>query len=331
MRILVVGCGSIGARHARNLSGEPGVEVVVTDLDPSRLAAVQGPNISTVTTLEEGLADSPDAVFVCVPNHLHLEVARQAVDHGSHVFIEKPISHTPVGVGELITEARDKGKVLMVACNMRFHRPISLIREWLDRELIGRPLFGRFGYGNYLPNWRGGRDYRDSYSSRAGWGGGIMLDAIHEIDYARWFLGEPVSVNAVADRVSDLEIDTEDTATIFLSFATGAVGDIHMDYLRPVRGRSCELVGDRGMIVWNAQGKSPEESTLQRYDRDGSKREELFLKEDLNSQYVEEVRHFLACLDNRGTPALDGLGGKRVLDIALAARQAASSGVSVKL
>ena len=61
------------------------------------------------------------------------------------------------------------------------------------------------------------------------------------------------------------------------------------------------------------------------------KREEIFLKEDLNSQYVEEIRYFLACLDNRGTPALDGLGGKRVLEIALAAREAACSGVSVKL
>ena len=85
------------------------------------------------------------------------------------------------------------------------------------------------------------------------------------------------------------------------------------------------------MIVWTAEGKAPEESTVRRYDREGVKREEIFLKEDLNSQYVEEIRYFLACLDNRGTPALDCLGGKRVLEIALAAREAACSGVSVKL
>ena len=89
--------------------------------------------------------------------------------------------------------------------------------------LVGRVLSARADCGFYLPSWRPGRDYRQTYSARARDGGGILLDAIHEFDYLRWLLGEVTEVFCIAGRWSRLEIDVEDLAEVSLRFASGAL------------------------------------------------------------------------------------------------------------
>ena len=304
--------------------------MLLYDADSARSHAVQEESGGVVALdLEHGLAESPDAALICTPTALHLQLAEQALQAGAHLFIEKPISHALSGVDELVAEASARHRVLLVGCNMRFHRPITLMKLWLDGGAIGRPLYGQFRYGSYLPNWRPQQDYRSSYSARSELGGGIVLDAVHEIDYARWFLGEPEMVSAMTGQVSGLDINTEDVAEISLRFASGAMADIHMDYLRPVRGRSCELIGDEGMIVWRAEGKSPERSRLERYEKGGELREELTFSTDLQEMYVEEMRHFLQCVRGEESPTLDGLEAKRVLEISLNAKYAAKSGKAI--
>ena len=327
MKVLIIGCGSIGARHARNLSQIEEGELLLYDSDPDRSRALQKElSESVVVDLEDGLAQSPDAALICTPTHLHVEMAIQAVRAGAHLFIEKPISHVAENVDAILAYTDVRRSVLLVGCNMRFHRPIVTIKRWLDQGALGRLLFGRFRYGNYLPGWRPGQDYRKGYSAHAELGGGIILDAIHEIDYARWFFGEPDRISAMSGQVSQLDIDTEDVAEISIHFAAGAMANIHLDYLRPVRARSCELVGEGGLIVWQAEGKVPEQSSLELYRKDGKSEERLDFSTDLNDMYVEEMRHFLRCVRREEYPALDGRGAKRVLEIALMAKNSAKSG-----
>lgn len=332
MKILLIGCGSIGARHARCLANMDEIDLLLYDSDSDRSRALQEElGRPVIVDLEDGLARLPDAALICTPTHLHIELATQALQAGAHLFIEKPISHTLDGIDELVADATASGRVILVGCNMRFHRPITAIKRWLDAGAIGSPLFGQFHYGNYLPNWRPQQHYRASYSAHAELGGGIILDAVHEIDYARWFLGEPEMVSAMSGRVSDLDIDTEDVAEISMHFASGAMASFHLDYLRPVRGRSSELVGDGGLIVWQARGKYPEQSLLELYSMSGELQEKLSFATDLGEMYFDEMQHFLRCLKGEDSPALDGQEAKRVLEIALEAKHAALNGRAIRL
>ena len=332
MKIVVIGCGSIGTRHASNLTRLEKVELLLYDVDLARSQSLaQELGGVVIPDLENGLASVPDVVLICVPTNLHVPFALRALQAGAHLFIEKPISHTLDGVGELICEAASRKRVLLVGCNLRFHRPIVILKHWLDKGAIGHPLFGRFHFGNYLPNWRPQEDYRRTYSTHSDMGGGILMEGVHEIDYARWFLGEPDMVSAMTGRIGQLEIDTYDIAEILVRFASGAMAEIHLDYLRPVRGRSCELIGDEGLVTWQAEGKYPERSVLELHRLDGKGSERQAFHMDLNEMYIEEMRHLLQCVQGKELPALNGDGAKRVLEIALAAKKAAETGCTIPL
>src|SRR5215813_3907127 len=98
-----------------------------------------------------------------------------------------------------------------------------MLNSLLAERAIGKVIASRVKVGQYLPDWHPWGNYRQSYSAQGELGGGANLDAIHEIDYVRWLLGE------VAGKLSQLQIDTEDVAEILLRFENGAVGEIHLD------------------------------------------------------------------------------------------------------
>lgn len=331
MKLAVLGCGSIGRRHARNLAGLGSHTLVLHDPDGARAAALAAEvGGHAVPGVDQALAAAPDAVLVCAPTDRHVELARQALAAGAHCFVEKPVAARLEGVDKLAAEAAARDRVVLVGCNLRFHRPVAALRRWLDDGAVGRPLLARFAYGNALADWRPGVDYRTTYSARADEGGGITLDAIHELDCARWFLGEVTAVTAMTGRVGGLDTDVEDTALALLRFVGGALAEVHLDAVRPRRGRACEVVGDRGIACWQAEGKEPERSVLELIRPDGSRAERAEWQVDLNDMYVEEVRHFLACVEGRERPQLDVDGARRDLELALAVRAAAATGREVQ-
>ena len=110
-----------------------------------------------------------------------------------------------------------------------------------------------------------------------------------------------------------------------------SLAEIHIDYLRPERARTYELIGSQGMIHWQALGKTPERSTVRCYQRQRDRWETYTFESDLNEMYVAEMRHFLDCLAGRAHPAMDAQRGRDILALALAARQSAHSKQPVSL
>ena len=105
------------------------------------------------------------------------------------------------------------------------------LRELARAGAIGRVVSARLEFGSWLPDWRPSQDYRDGYAVRRASGGGIVLDAIHELDYARWLVGDVHSVACFADRLSSLELETEDVAAVLLRFAGGAIDTSDVGFL----------------------------------------------------------------------------------------------------
>lgn len=313
--VLVVGCGSIGQRHIRNLRGL-GIESVLA-FDPvgERMAAARESGGIPCETLDAGLARRPIAVVICTPPDLHVAGAKAALEAGVDVLVEKPIASGIDGVRELVELAESSGRILYVGYNLRFHAGLRKLKALLDSGAIGRLLILRAEFGQYLPDWRPDRDYRQGYNAQASMGGSIILDASHEIDYVRWLAGEISAVYALAAKLSDLEIDAEDTALLTLRFANGVAGQIQLDCVQRNYSRACKLVGTEGTLTWNF------EEGVRAYSSE-SRRWQIFpLLPDSNEMYLEEMRHFLACARGETNPLVSGADGKRVLEIALAARR----------
>ena len=325
MKVLVVGAGSIGRRHLANLRALGADRISLCDVDgPARQAAASAFGVDAYARLEEGLDTGPDAVLVCTPTHLHLPVLRAALETGAHVFVEKPLAASLEGTAALAALARERGRVVLVGCNMRFHPGVAHLKEALATGVPARPLTFRARFSHYLPNWRPGTDYRQSYSARRVHGGGIVAESVHEIDYLRWLGGEVVRVAGHVARLSDLEIESEDWALLLLELQSGALAEIHLDYLSPLKLRGCEIVGVDGVLRWTSEGKQPEAVRVERFDPAGARRETLYASEayDGNAMYVEELRHFLDCCAGGAAPLLDLDGARRVLALTLAARDA---------
>jgi predicted dehydrogenase len=324
-RVLVVGAGSIGLRHLGNLR-TLGVQLGACDPDAARRArAAERHGAHVFEALGPALDAGWDAALVCTPTHTHLEVAQQAIEAGCHVFVEKPLADTAASAPALLAAAASRGRRLMVGHSMRFHPGIARLRAVVGDNALGRVLLATVRGGHWLPQWRPEQDYRQTYSSRRKEGGGVLLEYLHDFDYLRWMLGEPHQVFAAAGRVGDLEIDSDDHAAVVVRFASGALATLLIDYLRRRRRRSCELVGERAVATWDADGKAPEHSrvtfasgneTVQTLD------ERLI---DGNEPYVAEMVHFLDCVARGTPPAVPGEEGLRSLRFVEAAVRSAAT------
>jgi predicted dehydrogenase len=156
------------------------------------------------------------------------------------------------------------------------------------------------------------------YSSQNALGGGVILDATHEIDYLYWLLGDVSEVKSLYGKLSDLEIETEDTAEILLRFKKGALGSVHMSYAQRPEFRRCEVIGMSGTVLWDQSRKTVDLYTVEK------KRWESFPEGDSYStnadMFVDEMKHFLACLEGKEKPIHTLHDSKRVLEIALNAK-----------
>jgi len=321
MRCLVVGTGSIGSRHCRNLAAL-GQQVFAWDVEARRLAeAAATSGARPVSSLEEGFALRPEAAVICTPPADHLAAARRALAAGAHLFVEKPISHTTAGVAELVEEAARRGRVLHVGFNLRHLPSLGRVRAWLDEKRVGRVLAARAEFGSYLPGWRAGRDYRDNYAVSAAAGGGILLDAIHELDYLGWLLGEVRRVFSSAGHRSGLAGDSGDVAQVTLEFESGASAQVHLDYVQRAYRRNLQVIGEDGVIHWDYPTHS-----VAIHGAESSSGAETVDDGDGNAMYLSEMRHFVHSV-LEGEPAVaDGRDGLRALRLVEAAKRSARDG-----
>jgi predicted dehydrogenase len=321
--VLVSGAGSIGKRHAANLRRAGIQRLAVCDPDTQRLnAVVDELKIEPFPDFVAALAIvKPDLVFVCTPPVFHVVQALAAVRAGAHVFIEKPLSDHLEGVDQLTTEADARGRTVQVGYNLRFHPGIRKLKDFIDTGALGRILWAQVEAGQYLPDWRPWQDYRQSYTARKELGGGILLDGSHELDYITWLLGKPVEVLSMAGKVSTLDVDVEDCASVLLRFASGCQADVHLDFVQRGYSRSCKLVGEKGTAAWDFTSNE-----VKLFSAETGVWKGFAYDFDTNDMYVSEVRDFVRCVDCGERPVVDLRQATDVLKLVLAAKKSAAIG-----
>lgn len=321
LRYLVVGLGSIGKRHLRNIKKidpEGFVTIWHTHAKRSDMEIMDTLPERVVYSFEEAIDQKPDVAFITNPSSAHIAVAIKLARKGIDLFIEKPLSSSLDCVEELLQIQKDKRILIMVGYNLRFHPPLQILKQCVGEGKIGKLIGIRAEVGHFLPEWRPGTDYRSSVSARSELGGGAVLELSHELDYALWLAGEVTSVTAQTDRISDLEIDVEDTAEIILRFASGALGSIHLDMVQRPSTRYCKVMGTKGTIIWDGTTDS-----VRLFSNETGHWSTLHdaQKIDWNKMYISELEHFFACIRKRKEPLITGTDGKKVLQVALAALQ----------
>ena len=320
MKIAVIGLGSIGRRHLGNLH-TVGVEALqaydVTEAQRAA-AAAQFPYARVTPTLEAAL-DGVAGVVVCTPPSSHLEIARLAAARGAHLMIEKPLAGSSEGLDELLRTCDARGLNVLTAYNWRYWPPMLFAERLLRAGRIGAVRAGRTEYAYHLSTRYPGQDYRRFYMADAKQGGGCLLDESHAIDYMRWLLGEVVEVSAVVERVSGLEISTDDLADLTVRFASGAIGNIHMNLFAWNVHSHLEIMGEEGVIQWRRF-----ENEIRVFDPKANRWEIYPFSCQLNEMYVDEARHFLACIRGEARPACDGWDGLKTMQVVDAAKRASS-------
>jgi predicted dehydrogenase len=327
MKVLVVGFGSIGQRHLANLRLlEPSAEIVVLRRGGGGGTAPDG--VQVVRSMDEALATVPAAAVVASPATFHVRDGLALARKGVHLLLEKPLSDTLEGVDELIEECRRRSLVLMTGYHLRFSPPLRRLREALLGNAIGRVMSVRADVGQFLPEWRPGTDYRSGVSARSDLGGGVVLELSHELDYVRWLAGEVEDVFARTGRLGDLEIDVEDTAEIVLRFASGAIGSVHLDMVRRPPARTCQIIGSQGTLVWDGLSHRVRLWTVPAGVWTDVHPEGHL---DRNAMFVDELEHFLECVHLGAPPLVTGEDGRRVVEMALAAKESSRTGRTVAL
>jgi predicted dehydrogenase len=234
------------------------------------------------------------------------------------------------GIDELEQQVKGRGLVAYVGYQMRFHPCLRRLHALLSEGSIGKVLTVRAEVGEYLPNWHNYEDYRQSYAARRELGGGALLSQIHEFDYLYWFFGLPRKVFTIGGHLSSLEVDVEDVASTLMEFQTnGHRIPVHLqqDYVQRPPSRTCQVIGDAGKILIDLNALS-----LHRYDASGQVVEETsFPGFQRNQLFLDELSHFIACVNGGERPLVDLHEGAQSLRMALAAKESLETGEIVTL
>jgi len=324
LKIILIGLGSIGRRHLRNLLhlGYRQVSVVTR----SGTLPEEFSFLRTYNYLHDALSSSDfDAAFVCTPTSLHVASVKSLLEAKvPNIYIEKPVSHSLQGIDDLIALSKSFSNNIVVGYDLHFDAGLQKVAALIAADAIGKVVSVNAQVGQYLPDWRPHEDYRNGMSAKKETGGGVMLDLVHEFDYLLWLLGSVKSVACFYSHSGALDIETEDVSEVLLRFNNGATGAIHLDYLQQKLVRNCLVTGYDGSITWNLA-----DSKVTWINKNKQQEEYGYKGFERNDRFIAIIKAFL---ENKNDPGLTTLQqGVESLRLVLAAKHSAENEVFVQL
>lgn len=329
VRIAVAGLGKMGIAHLAQIAQVDGVEIVgVCDPATYLLGLLRHqtdhPTFSDYRVMLDTAA--PDAIVIATPSHLHVAMARAALERGIHVFCEKPLTLSPDDSAALVALAAARGLVNQVGYHHRFMGTFREIRRLLDAGVIG-------AISHASAEARGPVVLRDSgttWRTRRAQGGGCLFDyATHPIDLLAWYMGEPRSVGGTAlTRVFSRDAEDQVHATLF--FDAGRTAQLTVDWSDESQRKMSTRVN-----IWGSHGHLyADRQEVRLFARRGANLPDGYrvgwntryitdLTEPLGfyirgEEYAAQFEHFVARVAGRTLPALNDFASAAVTDRVLA-------------
>ena len=313
MKFLIAGLGSIGRRHMRNLLALGEKDIVLYRTGKSTMPEEDLAGFPRETNLQVALEKhKPDAVIVSNPTAYHLDVAIPAAQAGCAILLEKPVSHSLARLDILQDAVNQSGSKVLVGFQFRFHPGMLRAKQLIMDGEIGRIISAHVHFGEYLPAWHPWEDYRQGYAARADMGGGVVLTQCHSLDYLPWLVGKVESVWGFVAKLSDLEVDVDDTAKIGLRFVNGAMGSIHLDYNQQPPAHYFEVIGTKGSLQWNLSDGA---TRIYRAEKKDWHVYPLPAGWERNVMFMEQMKHFVNVVKRQVEPSCTLEDGVRVQQI----------------
>lgn len=325
--ILIVGTGSVGKRHAGNLHSL-GCTVSCVDPREDRLeeARKKIPVKAGYTCLEKALEKKENlaAVAVTSPPSFHVDQAIAALGKGIPVLLEKPVSPDLESAKKLQETVQGTGVPLLLGYTWRWWPPLGRVKDLLGQGMVGKLKFVKFTMSAHLADWHPWERYQDFFMASKALGGGALLDESHWLDLMLWFFGMPHKLFAQVEKISDLDIDTDDNVDMLVYYSDNMRVSIHLDLYGRPHEKSIQFIGDEGTLIWEpnririGKGMDPEWETEEfAYDR--------------NDMFLGVAKEFLEVLDGKAVKTCTIDDGVRVLSVVDVARQSSSEGRMIKI
>ena len=340
VRFGIVGCGTIAAFHAAAIAQLENARLLgVWDALPEaarRFAGERG--VRAYETMEAMLEDAEiDAVCICTPSGFHGAQAIDAVRHGKHVALEKPMCLELSQADELARLAGQNGCQVCVISQLRFSPAMRALKDAVEKKAFGRVVSGSLSMKYYRSD-----EYYASSSWRGTWrmdgGGALMNQCTHNIDLLRWMMGDDVTeVMAYTDNLEHDYIEAEDLGMALIRFGNGAYGIV--EGTTNVYPHNLEetlyLFGEDGTV--KAGGKSV--NVIESWDFRDGKDDPAYIKENFGENppnvygfgHTPLYRDMIEAIQNDRPPYVDGEAGMRALELVLAIYQSAATGRPVSL
>lgn len=347
--ILMIGLGSIGQRHVRNLKRLLGDRCEISAYRVRRLQQTfsdtmqirDGVDLETeyhikvYTDLKEALypeqeQEKPDLVFITNITGKHMECALAAAEAGCHIFLEKPVSDSMDGVERLMKLKEEKKIHIFMGYQNRYHVCIKKLEEYLKEDVPGQLVSVDAAFCERLTTMHTYEDYSTTYMARKEMGGGPVLNLqIHDLDYLQWLFGMPESVYAAAGKHSSLKIDVEDHAVV--SYVTAYRGNpltvtSRTDFLQYPPVHTCRVVGEKGRIELDFN-----RATVTLILEDGKPEVSEYPDFARNDMFLQELQDCLHCIQEDTPEKIPLSEGVKGLKIALAAIESAERDQVVRL
>jgi predicted dehydrogenase len=250
IKVLVVGLGSIGLRHARLLSERQDIELSICEMaEESRKRAVlvlSDIKLSAYGDLADALREKPDVVFVCVPDKFHVPVGLQAMESGADIFVEKPVSDSIEAAESLVAAARELKKFMQVGYMLRLDEGLKKMKALIEKGDLGNLVGGRAMIGTYITLLNAKSNDREVNRNS------LIVDYTHELDFIRWFFGNVIDIKAMSSRIGQMERRPDpNIVQILLKMENGALVQVHMDYIQFPQRRLFEVYGDKGTLSYD--------------------------------------------------------------------------------
>ena len=291
-KIAFVGLGSIATRHLKNVHtylASQGDSCTV-DLYRSSLGRPLVEDLQPLVNESYLYADAVpadrkyDVVFVTNPTSMHYETVMRFAEHTDAFFIEKPVFDS-TEVDERIFKVI-AGKPSYVACPLRYNAVLQYVKEHVE---LSKVYSARAISSSYLPDWRPGQDYRNTYSAHKDLGGGVSIDLIHEWDYLTWLFGMPTECQHLINKVSNLEIDSDDLA-IYIGRNEKTTFELHLDYFGRQTLRTLDLFMEDDTVYCDLIAGTV--NFLKKGDA-------IKLESERNAFQMKEIEHFFEIVNHK--------------------------------
>lgn len=315
MRIGIWGTGGIARAHTRHFARLDGAELVMYDLDPARAEAMAATVGGRAVATPEELLAAVDGVVIAVPTDAHYACARQSLEAGKHVLLEKPITRTLEQADELIALAQAKGVHLVPAHVSRFFPEFVAARDRVNKGAVGTPAAIRVYRGGKAPQGTEG------WFQNLARSGGVILDlAVHDFDWLLWTFGPVERIYCRSVRMGAEARDVPgDYALATITFQNGAVAHLESCWMDPLGFNiAIEVAGSEGLISFDARAVAGLRVT-------GAVQAAGTNRDASDDPFYGQAKMFGAVLQG-AEPTVTAQEGRAALALALAAEESANTG-----